>query len=437
MSQNGNTKLHVHKFGGENVGIIKSAEYVFGEDGLLVVGGKNEQGKTTFVNLIDYALGGKDALPAVPLRKGAANGSAWVDLGEYLVKRTFTPRGTEVTAKSKDGYIIPSPQKLFDSLLTPFQLDIMAITRMKTPKEKVQYVKQVLGIDTAELDEEYKRVYETRTQVGAQKKSAWERYEAIDVPDDTPDAEISVADLSAELQRLNAANEEIRAFAGKIDRLDEVAQRWEQNLERIDSDIAALEEKLEAMRRQRTTVAESLESAQAESASARADLESMPPLHDISAITERLQQSDSINRAVRLREQQHELWDAFQEAEAKWDEHTARLAEIDREKRELVAKANLPGGLEISEGGLLLDELPFEQASASRQRRVILAILLAAKPALPFYVIRDGSLLDEEAQREAAEMIREAGAQLAIEVVGTEGATIIIEDGAIREAVAA
>ena len=49
---------------------------------LVVISGKNGAGKTSLIDSISMALGGKDLVCAKPLRKGAKRGQTRVTIGE-------------------------------------------------------------------------------------------------------------------------------------------------------------------------------------------------------------------------------------------------------------------------------------------------------------------------------------------------------------------
>lgn len=60
-------------------------------DGNLVqITGKNGQGKTSVLDAIWWALEGAANIQAEPIRKGAEEARIRLDLGEYVVTRTFT-----------------------------------------------------------------------------------------------------------------------------------------------------------------------------------------------------------------------------------------------------------------------------------------------------------------------------------------------------------
>jgi hypothetical protein len=105
-------------------------------------------------------------------------------------------------------------------------------------------------------------------------------------------------------------------------------------------------------------------------------------------------------------------------------------------KRDAIAAAEMPvGGLGFGSGEVLLNGLPFEQASDAEQLRASTAIAMAANPKLRVIRIRDGSLLDEGGLSLLADWAKERDYQVWIERVDTSGKHgIVLEDGHVKAA---
>jgi hypothetical protein len=87
-------------------------------------------------------------------------------------------------------------------------------------------------------------------------------------------------------------------------------------------------------------------------------------------------------------------------------------------------------------GAVLLHGIPFEQASASDRIRVSVAMGLALHPKLKVLLVRDGSLIGERKLQLIEEMVKDANAQLWIEMVQaepTDRTTVFLEDGVVTK----
>ena len=66
------TPVKISAFELENVKRVKAVALQPTENGLTVIGGRNGQGKTSVLDAIAWALGGKRKQPAKPTREGSA-----------------------------------------------------------------------------------------------------------------------------------------------------------------------------------------------------------------------------------------------------------------------------------------------------------------------------------------------------------------------------
>ena len=102
---------------------------------LVLITGANSQGKTSTIDAIWAALGGKDAVPADPIKGGKKAARIEVKLGDdtglkLIVERTFTEKGTYLTVKGPDGGKFPTPQKIMDGLMGAIGFDPLQFMRM-------------------------------------------------------------------------------------------------------------------------------------------------------------------------------------------------------------------------------------------------------------------------------------------------------------------
>ncbi len=85
--------------------------------------GPNAAGKSSVLDSIWMALGGSAAVPEMPVRKGATSAQVTLDLGDILVTRTFTHKGTCLKVSNKDGLEWESAQTLLNTLVGKLAFD--------------------------------------------------------------------------------------------------------------------------------------------------------------------------------------------------------------------------------------------------------------------------------------------------------------------------
>lgn len=83
---------------------------------LVIIGGRNGQGKTSLLDSIAWALEGAKNIDEEPVRRGASKGEIVVDLGDLTVTRKFTQKGTSLVVQNAEGEKQKSPQELLNSL---------------------------------------------------------------------------------------------------------------------------------------------------------------------------------------------------------------------------------------------------------------------------------------------------------------------------------
>ena len=113
---------------------------------LVIIGGRNAQGKSSVLDSIEFALGG-DPSAKMPVRRGEANARVVVNLGEIVVKRTFTAAGgTSLVVTNADGQKQSSPQTILDKLTGALTFDPLAFSRQK-PAAQAETLRALVGLD--------------------------------------------------------------------------------------------------------------------------------------------------------------------------------------------------------------------------------------------------------------------------------------------------
>jgi hypothetical protein len=384
---------------------------------LVIIGGKNAQGKSSVLNAIWMACGGKDAVPAEPVRRGAAKGLARVDLGEIVVERTFTTKGSYLKVTGADGVPVKSPQALMDSLVGCLSFDPLAFARMD-PKAQADQLKRAVGLDLQGFDDDRANLYEERRGVSRDLKQAEAELAGAKRYPDAPAEAVSVVDLANDLERAQANNEMRRAALQEAVTCQAAAVREAQELKEMERRIGELKNRLQASVKAK------------ESADQRAD--QIIPI-DVAPLRAAIASASETNAKIQANNRYAALEAKATSLRSQVDQYTATIADIDEAKAKMIADAHLPvEGLGLDDTGVTLNGLPFAQASDAEKLKVSVALGLACNPKLRVLLIRDGSLLDEDSLAVLEKM--GAGAQLWIERVGEGDKTaVIIEDGAVKE----
>lgn len=422
----------------ENVKRLKAV--AIRPDGNLVeISGRNGQGKSSVLDAIWWALSGTSHIQSVPIRKGATEARIRLDLGELKVIRTFKKREdetftTSIVVESQEGARFPSPQRMLDSLLGELSFDPLAFSRMEGRQQLEALKRFVPDVDFAGIEKANKADFDRRTDVNRQAKTLRAQASVIVVPADAPAERIDESALVEEMERAGEHNADLerRKMRREQAAQDIATKRRDAERERaIAADLRAQAEAAEARARVEDGVADDLKK--------RLDgAEKLPEPVDTAALRVRIDEARSLNHAVALREQRTAFEAKAREAEEASTALTQAIEGRNAAKREAIAKAELPvSGIAFGEDEILLNGVPFEQASSAEQLRTSVAIAIAANPKLRVIRVQDGSLLDEEAMAILAEMADAADCQVWIEVVQSGRSTaVVIEDGQVRGAMA-
>lgn len=402
----------------------------------VVLGGENGAGKTSVLDSIAYLLGGKGALPPMPLRRGEERGSIEVDLGDLIARRTFTANGGgTLTVRNREGAVYPSPQAILDKLVGDLSFDPLAFTRMGG-REQAEMLRRLTGVDFKGLDATRAEIYAARTEAGRELRAMEGQLAGSPEPaNDTPETEVSVAELTGNLlaaQRMAQENGLVRRQADEAMREARTAAAEVRNsadrVENLRSELALAEQALGKWKKSHTALDE-----KAEAAAKRANALIDPELAPIEAS---LRGAEELNRRVRAAAQRRQLVAQAGDKRAEVDSLTAAIGEVDAEKEAMLAAAPFPVeglGFDV-EGGVTLNGIPFQQASATEQLMVSLAMGAALNPRLRVLLVRDASLLTPKNRAVLIAWCERVGMQGWIEMAGESGeVTVVIEDGAVRE----
>lgn len=413
-----------------------TAVHIEPDGNVVIVGGKNGAGKSSVLDSIIYALAGGKTIPKVPIRRGADAAEVTVDLGDIIVRRTFTESSSRLTVTTHNGATLKSPQALLDKLTqNGVAFDPEAFSRMR-PADQVEQLKKVVGLDFSDLNLKRQSLYEQRTDINRDIKRTQANLTEVTVFEDVPadGKPLSVSDLTTELEKRRDHNLAISRKAEQLQARKRTIATAHERMEQLDGEIADIEKRLEEKRASKLRGVEQIAQAEAEATQWQAELDAAVEA-DENEVREQIKNVESINNRLKSNLRRKELKEELDQLQGESDKLTRQIDEIDRDKQHQLAKAPFPvTGMTFDEDGILLDGIPFDQASSAEKLRASVAMGMAINPELKVLIIRDGSLLDEDSLKLVADMAAEHNAQVWIERVGTgEECQVIIEDGAVRE----
>lgn len=392
----------------ENVKRIKAVKIEPRENGLTLIGGNNNQGKTSVLDSIAWALGGERFKPSQATREGSAippnlhivmnNGLVVERKGKNSALKVTDPNG------NKGG------QQLLNEFVEQLALDLPKFME-SSGKEKAQTLLQIIGVgdQLVELEKEEKELYQERLYIGRtadqKEKFAKEQPYFPEAPKDL----ISPSDLIRQQQEILTRNGE--------------NQRKRENLHKLEQDYQKINDTLSELLAKQKKIEEDLRIARL----------SATDLQDES--TEELEESisniEEINRKVRANLDKEKAEDDAKGYRSQYNELTEKINDLRSKKNSLLDSAELPlPELSVADGELIYKGQKWDNMSGSERLKVSTAIVRKLNPDCGFVLLDKLEQMDMETLKEFGLWLESEGLQaIATRVSTGDECSIIIEDG--------
>lgn len=426
--------VKITSFEAENVKRVKAVQLSPAADGLTVIGGRNNQGKTSVLDAIAWALAGNKRRPSAAKREGAAGEPFMkVELSNGLVVER---KGEAGRLKVTDPAGGKSGQALLDGFVEQLALDLPRFMAMGDAQKADELLKIVgVGDELAELEAKEEADYNRRLAIGQMAKQKRGAAEELPSYPDAPAEPVSASELIREQQAVlarNGENQRKRQEASRIARSLATAQeelkrlearaeehwnRWQQTLGNCDAQailVGDLERDLETARK----TAEQLRD------ESTAEIEA-----SIAAI-------DEVNVKVRANAAKAAAEAEAAELEGQYDDLTAAIERTRADKRRLLEGAGMPlPGLSVDAGRLSYNGRLWDSMSGSDQLKVATAIVRKLKPDCGFVLVDKLEQMDPQTLAEFGAWCEAEGLQVIGTRVGTgDECSIVIEDGMALQA---
>lgn len=392
----------------ENVKRVRAVKVVPNHSGLTVIGGRNNQGKTSVLDSIAWALGGNRYKPSRPQRDGSViPPTLKITLNNGIVVER---KGKNSELKVTDPSGKKAGQQLLDSFIEELALDLPKFMAA-SGKEKANILLQIIGVgeQLASMEHEEKTLYNERLTIGriADQKAKYAKEQPY-YPD-VPKELVSASELIRQQQEILARNGE--------------NQRKRENLHKLEQEYQRINDQMEALIKEQTRVQKDLNIARMDAVD----------LHDESTaeLEQNISEIEEINRKVRANLDKEKAEDDAKEYENQYQGLTAKIADVRQRKMDLLKSAELPlSGLSVEDGELIYNGQKWDNMSGSDQMKVSTAIVRKLNPNCGFVLLDKLEQMDLENLKEFGEWLEQEGLQAIATRVSTGGeCSIIIEDG--------
>jgi len=393
-----------------------------------VISGKNGAGKSSVIEAMMDAIIGKTNMGKVPqrkIKKGSDSATIEVvlatDSGELVVQRKITAKGVYLKARRSDGTKVT--QTDLSNLLNNATINITRLLTMK-PSEQIDFIKEVAGIDTEQVEDEYRRLYAERRMLKQILNETRAVFEAMGEVEEVAHIDVSEVqkELSEAMQHNQAIDREINEISIKEAKITSLESA-------IDDGVAQIEELQERIDK----IKEKNKERKTQIGALKKEIKAAKPRKriDVAGLNAKMAEASEINKRA---DRYQEFLDAEKkvlDAEVAVSNVAVKMEEKLSERQAIIEKGKLPFkniGLD-KELGLTISGIPFAEMSTAQKIRVMSRIYIESNPELKVIYIQDGSLLDDHTLSQITEMSDMKDFQFLIEVVGEQEGAIVMREG--------
>ena len=399
----------------ENVKRVKAVKLEPTKNGLTVVGGKNNQGKTSVLDAIAWALGGAKYKPSQAQREGSlVEPQLHIELSNGMVVERLGKNGS---LKVTDPSGQKGNQSLLDGFISQFALDLPKF--MEADKNtKAKILLQIIGVGDklSVFDKQESELYNRRTEIGRiadqKKKYADEMVQWDGVPEEI----VSAAELIQQQQEILARNGRNQELRSQVNNLEAQKALLEQRIEEAQKVLNTMHEQFAELMEKLSIANTNAKDLQDEST---AELE------------ESIANIDSTNAKVRDNLNKQRAQEEADEYKRQYGDLTTQIEEVRKSRMELLNGVEMPlDELSVQDGELVYKGQKWDNMSGSDQLKVATAIVRKTNPQCGFVLLDKLEQMDIDTMNEFGKWLQDNNLQaIATRVSTGDECSIFIEDG--------
>ena len=474
--------MKVKHFTMQNVKGVNLFDYEFPLSGVTSFGGGNNQGKTSALNGMQYTVGGESYRPTNYHKIDTTEESLTsMEFTNGIIAQRIGDTG-DLKVYDENGKL--SGQKLLNQYITKFALDLPKFIN-GSDKDRAEILLKALHLEKEvnNLDEAITTEYEDRTLIGRIRDEKKKAGKVMPFHEGVPEEEISPSGILARMQEVNVRNAKIMAAKQELDQhnadlvnLVEAGEKIAAAISKVDGETKSLCEKVDedckakiaTIEEQIRKLQDSIKSTQDFAVShkeqivksaevnkaalskqkeqnnkavddlsnkiAAAETQNFT-LEDTSSFQRELDAIEDTNIKVRENIARAKVLKEADEQARKYDEKTAVIEDLRKQKDALLQGAGLPyPGLSVENKVVTLDGKAWDCLSESMKIRVGCAIVMRINPACKFMFVDGLEQLDSDSMAELDQFAKDHD----IQIIGTrvttnpDDCTIIIKNGYIE-----
>ncbi len=383
----------------------------------VTVTGKNESGKSSFIDSIFKTLtGAKIKGEPVQLGKSQAKNKVVIrqdDGSTITVERTYSDNKTSLSVKLNGSQAVKSPQSFLDATLGEISFDPLIFVN-KTPIEQKRFLMELLNLDLTEFEERKAEVNSELLSINNDLKKISGELE--DLP--LLEKEYKFMDsekVVQEAERINDLKKQISDIDNKIEMSNNKIESYETQARDIQKQISDLQNKYKL-------TLKSIDEGKDYIKTLEVDKKKIK-VPETESLEDQIKEINTNNEYYRSQQERISKQKEFESAEIIKSDTLAKIKVIEKERNKKIAEVKMPiPELEFIDTGLSYQGLPLTEDNVSTSRIIELGIRIsiAMNPKLRIMQIKDGSLLDDDMLKVINQIVKDNDYQLFVEKVSND-----------------
>ena len=415
--------VKIHNLEIENVKRVRAVQLKPTANGLTVIGGKNEQGKSSVLDAIAWALGGDRYKPSeAQNNESVLPPSLKVELSNGIIVER-KGKNSSLTVTDPTGK--KAGQTLLNSFVEELAINLPKFMEMSN-QDKARTLLQLIGMEDEvfALEEKEQRLYEDRLLKGREKDQKQKYADELPSYPDAPKEKVSVSELIKKQQEILAKNGENQRKRNQLEQL-------EMKRSRAFDELANFEDEIERIKKLHEQKKKEIDEINKDLATAKKSAEDLED-ESTAEIEESISNIEMINKKVQTNFEKETAQEQALELLEEYRGLTEQIENTRKEKLDLLAGANLPlEGLSVADGELTFKGQKWDNISGSEQLKVSTAVVRALNPDCGFVLMDKLEQMDEDTMKEFGEWLEQEDLQVIATRVTTreDECQLIIEDG--------
>ncbi len=395
------------------------------------ISGKNGSGKTRMISAVMYGLEGetKHTPPNID-DKSKGPTTVWLDCGRFTIFRKKLESGNQslIVKDSLTGKNVPgAPQGYINKMKSSVVMAPVDFAEVYNNEKRIGVLYEVTGIKSQveKMDKDEKVIFDARTEVNRKVVSLTNRIEGL--PADQQIKRQSTTELFGRLKDAQAADKTIDEFSNQIKTNSRTTETNRTRLIDITNKVVQLE-------KDREMLIASIDDLAEKNIHLSKMVDDAPP-SEVEAIESEINNIDEHNKQADLVEEARTLRIELATENEDSQKKTGEIDDIKAEKVALLKSTNLPDGISIENGEIMVNDRPWD--SQSTAERILMAMRIGNLLKHEIRLMMVGwDNLDSESRKVVADYATEHDYTMLVETVANEpqDGMIYLEDGKIQGA---